>query len=102
MAVEETYISAKKQRYMGFHRVSAKNLMDHLIESYRKIWASGLEACRQDLSAPIDIDCQIDVYLQQVEGSIQFAQHGKMPFTPSHILQTAYHAVNKTGIYSLI
>ena len=30
-AVEETYLSAKKQRYMGFHGVSAKNLMDHLM-----------------------------------------------------------------------
>ena len=36
-AVEETYLSAKKKRYMGFHGVSAKKLVDHLVERYRKI-----------------------------------------------------------------
>ena len=38
-AVEDTYLSAKKQRYMGFHGVSAKKLMNHLMERYGKIWA---------------------------------------------------------------
>ena len=42
--VEDTYLSAKKHRYMRFHGVSAKNLMDHLMERYGKIWASDLEA----------------------------------------------------------
>ena len=32
---------------------------------------------------------------------IQFAQYGKTPFTPAQIVQTAYHAVNKTGLYYL-
>ena len=27
---EETYLSARKQRYMGFHSVTSKSLMDHL------------------------------------------------------------------------
>ena len=37
--VEETYLSAKKQRYMGFHGVSAKNLIDYLMERYSKTQA---------------------------------------------------------------
>ena len=41
-AVEETYLSAKKQQYMGFHGVSTKNLVDHLMERYDKISASDL------------------------------------------------------------
>ena len=44
VAVEEAYLSAKKQRYMGFHGLSAKNLIDHLMERYMKIWASDLES----------------------------------------------------------
>ena len=46
------------------------------------------------------MDRLIDVYLQRVEDSIQFAQDGKTPFTPAQIVHMEYHAVNKTGIYS--
>ena len=53
----------KKKRYMGFHSVSAKNLVDHLVESYRKIWASDLEAYIQDIAEPIEVDRLIYVYL---------------------------------------
>ena len=52
-AVEETYLYAKNQWYMGFHNVSTKNLVDHLMERYSKICASELEACRQALAEPI-------------------------------------------------
>ena len=40
--VEDTYLFVKKQRYMGFHGVSDKNLTDHLMERYGGIWASDL------------------------------------------------------------
>ena len=86
---------------MGFHIVSAKNLVGHLMKRYGKIGASDLEDCRQVLEEPIEVDCPIDVYFQWVEDAIHFAQDGKMPFTPAKIVQTAYHAVNKTGLYSL-
>ena len=52
-AVEDTYLSVKNQRYMGFQGVSAKSLMDHRMERYSKICALDLEACRQDLVKPI-------------------------------------------------
>ena len=81
--MEETYLSAKNKRYMGFHGVSSKKLMDHLMERYGKIRTPDLEACRQALAAPIEVDRPIDVYLQQVKDAIQFAQDGKTPFTPA-------------------
>ena len=65
---------------MRLHGVSAKNLVDHLMERYGKIWASDLEACRQALVEPIDVDQPINVYFQRVEEAIQFAQDGNTPF----------------------
>ena len=55
-AVEETYLYSKNQRYMGFNGVSDKNFMDHLVFRYGNIRASDLEACRQDLVEPIELD----------------------------------------------
>ena len=72
-AVKETDLSAKNHRYMGFHGVSSKNLMDHLMYRYIKIWTSYLEDCRQALAASIEMDRPIGGYFQRVEDSIQFA-----------------------------
>ena len=36
-----------------------------------------------------------------MEDAIQFEQDGKTPLTPSQIVQMEYHAIKKTGIYSL-
>ena len=41
---------------MGLHGVSTKSLVDHLMERYRKIRASDLKTCRQDLANPIEVD----------------------------------------------
>ena len=86
---------------MGFHGVSANKLMEHTMERYGKTRASYLKTCRQALMASIEVDLLLDVYFQRVEDVIQFAQDGKMPLTPTQIVQTAYHAVNKTDIYYL-
>ena len=82
---------------MGLNSVFAKSIVDHLIERYRKICASDLEACRQALAEPIEVDHLINVYPKWVEDSIQLAQDWKNPLTLSQILQMEFHAINKTG-----
>ena len=47
------------------------------------------------------MDLPIGVYFQKVGDAIQFEQDGKTPFTPAQIMHIAYHAINKTGLYSL-
>ena len=86
---------------MRFHGVSAKNLVDHLMERYGKIWASDLEAYIHALAEPTEADRPIDVYFQRVYGPIQLAQYGKAPYTPAQIVLTVYYAVNKTGLHSI-
>ena len=84
--MEETNLFSEKQRYMGFHGVSTKNLVDHLIEMYSKIRASDLEACRQALAEPIEVDLSIDVYSQRLEDAIQFEKDVKTLCTPAKIV----------------
>ena len=83
---------------MGFHGVSARNIVDLLMERYGKIRASDLEACRKSVREPIDVDRPIDVYFQRVEDVIQFSMDRNMLFTSAQIVQMAYHVINKTGL----
>ena len=57
--------------------------------------------CRQALAEPIEFYHPIEIYFQQVEDTNQFSQDSKTSFSPAHIVQAEYHAVNKTGLYSL-
>ena len=83
---------------MGFHVVSAKNHVDQLMERYDKIRASDLEACRQALADPIEVNCLIDVYFQHVKDAIQFAQDSKTLFPTAQTVQMVYHDINNTGL----
>ena len=49
---------------MGFHGVSAKNLVGHLMKRYGKICASDLEDRMQVLEEPVEVDRPIDVYFK--------------------------------------
>ena len=56
------------------------------MDRHGKIMASDLKACRQALEEPIEVDLPIDVYFQQTEDAIHFAQDGNTPFTPAQIV----------------
>ena len=62
VTVDKTYLSEKQQRFMGFHSINAKSLMDRLMKRYRKIQASDLEACRMALAEPIEVNSPTEVY----------------------------------------
>ena len=70
------------------------------MERYKIIRASDLEACRQALAVPLEVDQSIDVYFQRVEDAIQFSHEGKTPFKLAQFVQTSYHTIKK-GLYSL-
>ena len=72
------------------------------MDGYGNIHASDLEDCRQALEEPIQVDRLVDVYFHWVDDAIQFAQDRKTPFTLAQIVHTDYHAVNNTGLYSLL
>ena len=75
--------------------------MYHLMERYGKIRPYITKACRQALTEPIEVERPSNVYFQRVEDTTQSAQYSTTPFTVEKIVQAAYHAVNKTGMYSL-
>jgi hypothetical protein len=48
----------------------------------------------------MDVTRPIDIYFQTIDDCVQFATDGQVPFTPTQIVQTAYHAISKSGIYN--
>jgi hypothetical protein len=80
--------------------VTPRDLIDHLLERYGRITASDIANCRTKMEAPLDPTQPIDVYFQNIDDCIQFAADGQVPFTALQIVQTAYHAISKSGLYN--
>jgi hypothetical protein len=80
--------------------VTPRDLLDHLLERYGRITASDIANCRTKMEAPMDVTQPIDIYFQTIDNSIQFTTHGQVPFTPTQVVKTAYHAVSQSGIYN--
>jgi hypothetical protein len=99
-AVTDTYLGELRNRYTGYMGVTPRDLIDHLLERYGRITASDIANCRTQMEAPMDTTRPIDVYFQTIDDCVQFATDGKVPFTASQIVQTAYHAISKSGLYN--
>jgi DNA anti-recombination protein RmuC len=48
----------------------------------------------------MDVTQPIDIYFQTIDDCVQFATDGQVPFTPTQVVQTAYHVVSRSGIYN--
>jgi hypothetical protein len=99
-AVTDTYIGELRNRYTGYMGVAPRDLIDHLLERYGRITASNITNCRTRMEAPTDPTQPIGVYFQTIDDCVQFATDGQVPFTALQIVQTAYHAISKSGLYN--
>jgi hypothetical protein len=98
-AVADTYLGELQNRYTGYLGVTSRDLLDHLFERYGMITASDIANCRTRMEAPMDTTRPIDIYFQATNDCVQFATDGQVPFTATQIVETAYHAASKSGIY---
>ena len=60
-AIDVVYIDKRRDRYMAFLNVSARDLMSHLFQSYGKITAMDMKENKK-MEEPIDISFNQQVF----------------------------------------
>ena len=85
--IEDTYLCELCNKCTGYLGVTTRDLLDHLIDGYGKITTADFEANKSRLNELIDMTQTIDVFFKQINGCIQYADDGEVPFTPEQILQ---------------
>ena len=93
-AVDEVYIGELRNKYTGYLGITARNLLDHLLDHYGTITPLCVEECKKQINEPIDATQSIDIYFKHID---EFAANGNVAFTAEQIVYTAYHAVSSTG-----
>jgi hypothetical protein len=99
-AIKDRYLCELRNKYTGYLGVTARDLIDHLLDRYGKITPADIVACKQRINEPIDASQPIDVYFQKIDDCIQYADDGQVAFTTAKIFQTTYHAISTSGFYN--
>eukprot|EP00957_Ditylum_brightwellii_P180111 13720194-Ditylum_brightwellii.AAC.1 len=96
-AVVNVYICQLQHKYSAYFGVTARDVLDHLMDRYGQIKPANLVANGDRYNQPMDIPQLIDAYFAHINDCIQYASDGKTPYTSKQILTTALHAMQKTG-----
>ena len=48
----------------------------------------------------MDATLPIEVYFQRIDNCVQYAVDGKVAYTADQILQTGYHGIGTSGLYT--
>ncbi len=98
--ISDTYLCELRNKYTGYLGITTRDLFDHLLDRYGKITPADIEECKRRMNAPIDASQPIDVFFQRIDDSVQYAADGQVAYTADQILQTTYHAVSTSGVYT--
>eukprot|EP00957_Ditylum_brightwellii_P206344 15347934-Ditylum_brightwellii.AAC.2 len=81
--VDNVYIRQLRHKYSTYLGVTARDVLDHLMDWYRHIKPADLVANGKEYNKPMDISQPIDAYFACIDDCIQYASDGKMPTPPS-------------------
>eukprot|EP00957_Ditylum_brightwellii_P193361 14722944-Ditylum_brightwellii.AAC.1 len=96
-AVEDVYIQQLRHKFSAYLGVTARDVLDHLMDWYKQIKPANLVANGENYNKPMDISQPIDAYFAQIDDCIQYTLDGKTPYISKQILTTVPHAMQKTG-----
>lgn len=100
-AIDDVYLDELNNPYTGYMQLTAKNILDWLLQRYGKISAADLQDNKTRFNEPIDTSQPVSVYFKKMDEAVQFASDGNTPFNDNDIVETAYFAFQQTGLYLL-
>jgi hypothetical protein len=94
--IHDIYICEMRNKYTGYLGITTSDILDRLLDCYGIITPADLEVCKTKMNAPIDSTQMIGIFFQRIDDCINYADDGKVPFTPEQTLQT----VSTSGYYA--
>ena len=98
-SIEDMYFKEFKDEYTGFLGGMCLNLLDNILNCYRKFITAYPKANNQQMNEPIDSSLPIDKYFERIDDFIQYANARNTPYKLAQVIQKAHHKVLVSGIY---
>ena len=98
-SVDETFIRALRQKYIGYSTLTTLDFLSHLYKTYANISPSDLQDNDARLRAPYDANHPIETLVDQVDNAVEYAAAGDTPYTPQQVVSIAFQLVYQTGLF---
>ena len=98
-SIDPIYYQALKHEYTAYAKVTLRQLLDHLFDTYANIDQFDLETNYQKMTARYDPNSPIESLFEQISDGTAFAALGNAPFSPKQIVDSALLCVAKTGVF---
>ena len=69
-AVDKLYIGKLCNKYSGYLGITARNLLDHLLDCYEKKNPNGRRGMKKHMNEPIDSTQPIDIYFKRIDATV--------------------------------
>eukprot|EP00957_Ditylum_brightwellii_P062291 4726814-Ditylum_brightwellii.AAC.1 len=76
-AIEDVFLRQLRHKYSAYLSVTARDVLDHLMDSFGQIKPADLVENEVQYTKPMDISQPIDAYFAHIDDCIQFASDGK-------------------------
>ena len=100
-AVDDIYLKALRNKYVGFSNQTFLTMIAHLYLHYAKISPTDLSLNDKAMKKPYDPNQPIENLFEQINDAVEYAAAAKNPYTNAQIESTAYQLVFNTGVFSL-
>jgi hypothetical protein len=97
-AVDDTYLTAIRNRQTNSLTGTVHQIITHLIDTYGRITPTMIDEYEQHLKAmTYDTALPIDTIFNAVEDLMEYAELANQPYTQRQAVAKAYTIINKTG-----
>jgi hypothetical protein len=97
---EPMYLEILNDNMVGYANISARDMLDHLFETYGNITAVDLEINFEHMRRPWDPQQQVESLFKQIQHCADYSEAGGVPIGPSKQINVGYAKIFATGEFT--
>jgi hypothetical protein len=97
--MDATYLKTLRSKYVGLQNRSTRDILHHLYSTNENIGMSQLLENDTQMKTSYGANQPIEIFFDQVEDAVDFADAGESPCTPVQVTNIAYQLVFQAGLF---
>jgi hypothetical protein len=97
---EPMYLEILNGNMVGYANISARDMLDHLFETYGNITSVDLEINFEHMPQAMDPQQTVEFLFKQIQDSADYSEAGGVPISPSQHINVGYAKIFATGKFT--
>ena len=93
------FINVLCDPHAGYANTTTLQLLTHLYDTYGRITDVDLRRNQEIMTESFDVNLPIEAFYRRIEECVDFAAHGRTPFTPEQVVSSSLYTVQKSSLF---